>query len=62
MTWGIESDVIERFTAAGLQKESISFARDTYTFNFSGKLSEFVDLFRRYYRPTMNALDRWKKR
>ena len=56
MTWGIESNVIERFTAAGVPEENISFARDTYTFNFPGKPSEFVDLFSRYYGPTMNAL------
>src|SRR6266480_3257363 len=29
MTWGVESNVIERFTAAGVPKENISFARDT---------------------------------
>src|SRR5881398_531163 len=34
MTWGVESNVIERFGAAGIPKENISFARDTYTFNF----------------------------
>src|SRR4029077_15729380 len=34
MTWGVENHVIERFGSAGVPKESISFARDTYTFNF----------------------------
>src|SRR5436305_8183750 len=29
MTWGVESNVIERFTAAGIPKDDISFARDT---------------------------------
>src|SRR5213593_551530 len=33
MTWGIEDDVIERFTAAGVLAERISFAKDTFTFN-----------------------------
>src|SRR5262249_43878454 len=28
MTWGVESNVIERFGAAGVPKENISFARD----------------------------------
>ena len=32
MTWGIESNVIERFAAAGIPEEKISFVRDTYTF------------------------------
>jgi ubiquinone/menaquinone biosynthesis C-methylase UbiE len=36
MTWGLEANVIERFAAAGVPREQISFARDTYTFNFPG--------------------------
>ena len=32
MTWGIESNVIERFVAAGIPAENISFSRDTYHF------------------------------
>jgi hypothetical protein len=57
MTWGVENNVIERFTAAGIPKENISFVRDTYTFNFPGTPSEFVAAFRKYYGPTMNAFD-----
>src|SRR6266568_6518135 len=57
MTWGVESNVIERFTAAGVSKDDISFARDTFTFNYPGTPSAFVDEFRRYYGPTMNAFD-----
>ena len=34
MTWGVESNVIERFAAAGVPAEKISFARDTFTFNY----------------------------
>src|SRR5207248_1177715 len=36
MTWGVENNVIERFTAAGVPADKISFARDTFTFNFPG--------------------------
>lgn len=61
MTWGIESNVIERFAAAGVPKESLSFARDTYTFNFPGLPSEFVEAFRKYYGPTMNAFEEAEK-
>ena len=57
MTWGIENNVIERFGGAGIPAEKISFARDTYTFNFPGAASEFVDAFRKYYGPTMNAFE-----
>jgi ubiquinone/menaquinone biosynthesis C-methylase UbiE len=61
MTWGVESNVIERFAAAGVPKESVSFLKDTYTFNFPGSPSEFVAAFRRYYGPTMNAFDAAEK-
>src|SRR5207342_419330 len=55
MTWGVESDVTERFTAAGVPEENISFERDTYTFNYAGTPAELVAEFRAYYGPTMNA-------
>jgi SAM-dependent methyltransferase len=61
MTWGIESNVIERFTAAGIPKHNISFARDTFTFNFPGTPSQLVDVFRKYYGPTMNAFEAAEK-
>jgi len=61
MTWGVESNVIERFGAAGIPKESISFVRDTYVFSFPGKPSELVDEFRKYYGPTMNAFEAAEK-
>jgi SAM-dependent methyltransferase len=57
MTWGVEDNVIERFTAAGVPAEQISFQRDTYRFNFPGKPSELVAAFRSYYGPTMNAFE-----
>jgi len=55
MTWGIEANVIERFGAAGIPKEKISFSKDTYTFTSPGSPSAFVADFRDYYGPTMNA-------
>ncbi len=61
MTWGIESHVIERFTSAGVSQERISFVRDTYLFNYPRTPSAFVDVFRRYYGPTMNAFDAAEK-
>jgi len=57
MTWGIESEVIERFTAAGVPEKSISFERDTYSFNYPDTPSELVAEFRTYYGPTMNAFE-----
>jgi SAM-dependent methyltransferase len=55
MTWGVESDVVERFTAAGVPEEAISFERATYVFSSDDTPSEFLAEFRRYYGPTMNA-------
>jgi len=55
MTWGIESDVTARFTAAGVPEEAISFERGTWTFDHPGTPSEFLAEFREYYGPTMNA-------
>lgn len=55
MTWGVEDHVKERFTAAGASPGNISFERGTFTFNFTGTPAEFVETFRDYYGPTMNA-------
>jgi ubiquinone/menaquinone biosynthesis C-methylase UbiE len=61
MTWGVENNVIERFAGAGVPKEKVSFVRDTYTFNFPRTPSAFVDTFRQYYGPTMNAFEAAEK-
>src|SRR3954463_3717983 len=61
MTWGIESNVVERFGAAGIPKDNISCVKDTFTFNFAGRPEGFVDAFRRFYGPTMNAFDAAEK-
>jgi ubiquinone/menaquinone biosynthesis C-methylase UbiE len=61
MTWGVEGQVIERFGSAGVPAEKISFAREIFTFNFPGAPSAFVDEFRKYYGPTMNAFEAAEK-
>jgi hypothetical protein len=61
MSWGVESNVIERFTNAGIPKENISFNRETFTFNAPYSPSEFVNTFKTYYGPTMNAFDAAEK-
>lgn len=55
MSWGVEEEVTKRFTAAGVPKDSIAFARDIFTFNYPGTPSDLVGEFRSYYGPTMNA-------
>ena len=61
MLWGVESNVTERFTSVGVAKEDISFVKDVFTFEISGTPSEFLDMFRRYYGPTMNAFEAAEK-
>ncbi|TMI71012.1 MAG: methyltransferase domain-containing protein [Bacteroidetes bacterium] len=61
MLWGVEDNVIERFGKAGVAKESISFTRDTFTFNAPYPPSEFVNTFKNYYGPTMNAFEAAEK-
>jgi ubiquinone/menaquinone biosynthesis C-methylase UbiE len=55
MTWGIEEEVIDRFTAAGVAEDSITFQKDTFRFEHPGSPAEVVAAFRAYYGPTMNA-------
>jgi hypothetical protein len=57
MTWGVEDEVVERFSKAGVAKEQIAFQRDAYRFNFSGSPAELLSEFRMYYGPTMNAFE-----
>jgi SAM-dependent methyltransferase len=61
MAWGIESNVIERFGAAGIPHNQISFSRETWTFEFPDSPAALVDEFRRYYGPTMNAFEAAEK-
>jgi ubiquinone/menaquinone biosynthesis C-methylase UbiE len=61
MTWGIEKNVVERFGAAGISADKISFERDTFVFNYNGTPSAYVDEFRKFYGPTMNAFEAAQK-
>jgi len=55
MTWGVEENVIERFTGAGIPTDRINFSRETYTFAYPAAPTELLATFRTYYGPTMNA-------
>ncbi len=61
ITWGIRNNVEERFTAAGVATTDIICTEATYTFNFDGPPEGFLDAFRRYYGPTMNAFEAAEK-
>jgi hypothetical protein len=57
MLWGVENEVAARFTGAGVARDRIAFARETYTFELDGAPQALVADFRSYYGPTMNAFD-----
>lgn len=57
VTWGVEENVRERFGAAGVRADDIACERATYVFRHPGPPAEFLDRFRRYYGPTMNAFE-----
>src|ERR1700743_2584606 len=57
MLWGVESNVIDRFSAAGAPRENISCSKELFTFDLPYPPSEFLALFRDYYGPTMNAYE-----
>lgn len=62
MTWGIDTQVIERFGQAGVPREKISLVKDTFHFKSRDKSpADFIDLFSRFYGPTMNAYDAAEK-
>ena len=61
MLWGVESHVTERFGKAGVPAENISFLQDTYTFDAPYSPSAFVETFRNYYGPSMNAFEAAEK-
>jgi SAM-dependent methyltransferase len=57
MTWGVEDQVTERFEAAGVPRDQISFERESFTFHYADSPAELVAEFRDYYGPTMNAFE-----
>lgn len=62
MTWGINTHVIERFGQAGVPAENISMVKDTWNFVWPDKSpADLIELFRRFYGPTMNAFEAAQK-
>lgn len=58
MMWGIDTHIIERFGQAGVPAEKISMDKDTFSFVSPDKSpSDFVEILRRFYGPTINAFD-----
>src|SRR4051794_20160041 len=55
VVWGVEQNVVERFTAAGVRPTHITCERGTYTFVAPLPPAAYLANFRDYYGPTMNA-------
>jgi ubiquinone/menaquinone biosynthesis C-methylase UbiE len=61
MTWGIDSNVVERFGQAGIPQERITCEKDTFTFVAPCSPAEYMSLFKNFYGPTMNAFEAAEK-
>jgi ubiquinone/menaquinone biosynthesis C-methylase UbiE len=48
MTWGVESNAVERFGAAGIPKDNISFLRDSWKFTYPGTPAGLLAKFKSY--------------
>jgi SAM-dependent methyltransferase len=57
MTWGDETEVRNRFGAAGIASDDIAFERAIWRFRQSGSPSELLAKFREFYGPAMNAFE-----
>jgi ubiquinone/menaquinone biosynthesis C-methylase UbiE len=58
MTWGVDTHIVERFGQAGVPAGKISMAKDTFLFIAPDESPEqLIELFRRFYGPTMNAFE-----
>ncbi len=61
MLWGKEEEVTDRFAKASIAKENISFTRYSFEFRAPYSTSEFVNIFKNYYGPTINAFEAAEK-
>ena len=62
MTWGVDTHIVERFSKAGVPAEKISMVKDTFHFISPDKSpTRFIELFREFYGPTMNAYEAAQK-
>jgi ubiquinone/menaquinone biosynthesis C-methylase UbiE len=55
MLWGVEQQVVDRFTRAGVAAGKVACERDAFTFEYAGAPAAFLAEFRQFYGPTMNA-------
>lgn len=62
MLWGVQSNVVERFGQAGVPADQVETEKDVFEFGSAKKSPrDFIDLFRQFYGPTMNAFEAAEK-
>ncbi|GAA3747551.1 class I SAM-dependent methyltransferase [Terriglobus aquaticus] len=62
MTWGVEANVVDRFEQAGVARAAISMQKNTFVFrSWQMSPAELVQVFRKFYGPTMNAFEAAEK-
>jgi ubiquinone/menaquinone biosynthesis C-methylase UbiE len=62
VAWGVDANVIERFGQAGVPRDKISLVKDTYYFTSPDRsATQFMELFGKFYGPTMNAVEAAEK-
>jgi SAM-dependent methyltransferase len=55
VTWGVEENVLERFGSAGIPADNIECERVMFVFESPRTPEQYLEDFRDYYGPTMNA-------
>lgn len=61
MLWGVEREVIDRFTKAGADPADIACVRDMYRFTYPAPPAALLQTFIDYYGPTMTAMEHAEK-
>ncbi len=56
MLWGVESNIVERFAQAGVPADHVHVEKAVFVFGSADSTpAKFIDIFKEYYGPTMNA-------
>lgn len=61
MTWGVESHILDRFAQAGIPRDKVSLVKDSFLFRGPITPERYIELFKTYYGPTMNAYEAAEK-
>jgi len=62
VAWGVESHVLERFGQAGIARARICTIKETWYFTSPDRdATQFMEVFAKFYGPTMNAVEAAEK-